>query len=200
MPKATTVSSLTRAKDFGSSQASVDRRDVGQAHRAAAADRNFRRRQILDGFGAAQRADRLLAVAEFALAAGHVGVHAAQRLVDVARRDAERHQLARVELDLDFALDAAVAVDARDALQALQLADHRVVDEPGQFLDRHLRRRHGISQDRLPFDVDRVHDRIIRRCRQVAANALDGVLDVAHRLGVSHVHAEFDNGRSSCLR
>jgi hypothetical protein len=66
--------------------------------------------------------------------------------------------------DLDFAVHAAEAVHLRHALQALQLAHGGVVDEPGQFLQRHGRRAHRIGEDRLAFHVDAVDQRIIRSC------------------------------------
>ena len=130
------------------------RGDVGQRHLAAARQRDFERFEIGDLLGAAERADRLVALAEIAAAAGQVDIDEAQRAVDVAGRDAERGQPVGIDLDLDLARHAAIAVDAGDALQALQLADHRVVDEPGQLLERHGRRGDGVGQDRLSFDVD----------------------------------------------
>ena len=191
---------LTRAKDFGSAQASVtvamsDSRTlrppdsgISSASRSAIVLR------------AAERADRLVAVAELAAAAGHVDIGGAQRAVDVAGGDAERVQPVGIELDLDLARHAAIAVDAGDALQALQLADDRVVDEPGQFLERHGRRRDGIGHDRLALDVDAVDDRLVGGRRQVGADALDGVLDVVDGGLRVDLEAEFDHASASCPR
>ena len=150
--------------------------------------------------GAAQRADRLVAAGELAAAAGQVDIGRAQRAVDVGGGDAERVQPVGIELDLDLARHAAVAVDARDALQALQLADDRVVDEPGQFLDRHGRRGDRVGQDRLAFDVDAVDDRLVGGRRQVGADALDGVLDVVDRRLRVDLEAELDDRLRLCPR
>ena len=109
--------------------------DLRQRDAAAAAQRDFQLLQVGERLGAAQRADRLVAAAEIGAAAGQVDIGRAQRAVDVAGGDAERVQPVGVELDLDLARHAAIAVDAGDALQALQLADDGVVDEPGQLLD-----------------------------------------------------------------
>ena len=54
--------------------------------------------------------------------------------------DAEREQLLGIERNADFAIDAAEARDLADAVDALQLARDRVVDEPGKLLGRHARR------------------------------------------------------------
>ena len=140
--------------------------DVGQAHLAAARERDFQRRELARSMRAPPSVRIVWSrLAEIAAAAGHVDIGRAQRAVDVGGRDAERVQPVGLELDLDLARDAAIAVDARDALQALQLADDRVVDEPGQFLERHGRRRDGVGHDRLAFDVDAVDDRARRPSR-----------------------------------
>ena len=138
-------------------------------------------------------------LAEIGAAAGHVDIGRAQRAVDVAGGGAERIQPVGVELDLDLARHAAVAVDAGDALQALQLADDRVVDEPGQLLDGHGRRRDRIGQDRLALDVDAVDDRRLRGGRQVGADALDRVLDVVDGGLRVDLEPELDDGLRRAL-
>ena len=173
MPNETTVWLLTRANDFGFSQESV----------TVAMSDSVTLRPPDSGISSASRSAIFLAppsvriawsrLAEIAAAAGQVDIGGAQRAVDVAGGDAERVQPVRVELDLDLARHAAIAVDAGDALQALQLADDRVVDEPGQLLDGHGRRGDGIGQDRLALDVDAAHDRLVGGRRQVGADALD---------------------------
>ena len=85
-------------------------------------------------------------------------------------------QLVRVRSEADV---HAVLADAGLALQgALDL----VVDEPGQFLERHVGRGDGEGLDRLAFHVDLGDDRLLDGGGQVAADAVDGVLDVLQRL------------------
>ena len=74
MAKETTVSLLTRAKDFGSAQASVTVAISDSRTLRPAVSGISSASQVVDGAGAAQRADRLVAVAELGVAAGHVGV------------------------------------------------------------------------------------------------------------------------------
>ena len=168
--------------------------DFRQRDAAAVAERDLELLEIGNRLGAAQRADRLVAAAEIGAAAGHVDVGRTQRPVDVAGGGAERVQPVGVELDLDLARHAAIAVDAGDALQALQLADDRIVDEPRKLFERHGRRRDGIGQDRLPFDVDAVDDRRLGSGRQVGADALDRVLGVVDGGLRVDLEAELDDG------
>ncbi len=69
---------------------------------------------------AGEGADRLFLPADLAAAASEVDVHRADLAVHVGRGDAERHQAVGIELDADFARDAADALDPADALQTLQ--------------------------------------------------------------------------------
>ena len=97
------------------------------------------RRQILELARAGERADRLLLARELAASAAEIDIVGAHLLVDGRRGDAERQQLFRIERDPDLAIDAAETIDLADAADALQIARDRIVDEPGQLLDRQPR-------------------------------------------------------------
>ena len=114
--------------------------------------------------GAGQRADRLFLAAELAPAAADIDIGGAELLVDFSRRDAERHQPVGVELDLDFAADAADPVDPADILEALEPALDDIVHEPGKLFQRHAGSRRGVALDRLAFDIDPLDDRVRRSC------------------------------------
>ena len=64
---------------------------------------------------------------------------------------------------------------------------------------RHGRRRDGIGQDRLAFDVDAVDDRRLGGGRQVGADALDRVLDVVDGGLRVDLEAELDDGLRGTL-
>ena len=181
MAKATTGSSSSRAKVRGSAAPSVDRAELVEAHLAPARQRDRRCREVRDRCGAGERADRLLLARDLAAPAGEIDVVGPQLLVDRRRGDAERQQPVGIERDADLAVDAADARHCADALHALQRARHGVVDEPGQLLGRHARRRGRVGDDRQAFDVDAVDDRLVDGARQVGADVRDRVLDVVER-------------------
>ena len=137
--------------------------------------------QVLHGLLAGERADRLLAPADLAAAAGQVDVGGAQLPVDVAGGDAEGEQPVGIERDADLAVDAADALDLRHALHALQGAHDRVVDEPGELLRRHARRACRVGDDRQALDLDARDDRLIDGARQLGADARDRILHVVER-------------------
>ena len=83
---------------------------------------------------AAQHPDRLFAAADLRAAAGGIDVDRAQLLVHLDGRDAERLHARRIEIDADLAVDAAPAVDLRNAGDRQQPLGDRVVDEPGELL------------------------------------------------------------------
>ena len=117
-----------------------DGAELVEAHLARLGQRDHGAGQLLDGVLAGERADGLLAAGDLAAAAGQVDVGGAQLAVHVAGRDAVGEQPVGIERDADLALDAADALDLRDALHALQRAHDGVVDEPRQLLGRHGRR------------------------------------------------------------
>ena len=59
---------------------------------------------------------------------------------------------------------------------------------------RHGRRRDGVGQDRLPFDVDAVDHRRLGGRRQVGADALDRVLGVVDGGLRVDLEPELDDG------
>ena len=66
-------------------------------------------------------------------------------------------------------------------MDALQIAGDRIVDEPGQLLDRKPRRRSRVSDDRQALDIDAADDRLVDGARQIAADLGDLVLHVVER-------------------
>ena len=100
-----------------------------------------------------------------------------------------------IERDADLAVDAAEALHFADAVDALQVARDRVVDEPRQLLDRHAGRGGGVGDDRQPLDVDPADDRLVDGARQVAADLGDLVLHVVERpVDVDRADVELDDG------
>ena len=103
----------------------------------------------------------------------------------------------RIEPDPDFALDAADPLDARNAAQPLQRADHHVLDEPGQLLGRFSRRDRRIGENGQTDDVDALDQRLVDAARQIGAHARDGVLDVVERaIGVGFQPESDGRGRN----
>ena len=97
-----------RAKVRGSAQASVTVPSSSTPHLAAARQRDRRGgSRSASVLAPAERADRLLAAADLAAAAGEIDVGGAQLPVDVAGGDAERVQPVGIERDADLAVDAA---------------------------------------------------------------------------------------------
>ncbi len=144
--------------------------------------------------GVAENADRLLAARHLAASGAEVDVGSVQLLVHAGGSDAVGVQLVGVELDADFTFGTAIAVHAADAGLTLEGALDRIVDEPGEFLERHVRRGDGKGLDRLAFDIDLGDDRFLDIGRKIAADAVDRVLGVLDRLLRRHFHAEHHVG------
>ena len=158
-----------------------DGRELVEPDPAPARQRDRQRGQIFQLSRARERADRLLLAGKLAAAAAEIDIVGPHLLVDGRRGDAEREQLLRIERDADLAIDAAEALDLADAMDALQVARDRVVDEPRQLLDRKPRRRGGVSDDRQTFDVDAADDRLVDGARQIGADLGDLILHVVER-------------------
>ena len=142
---------------------------------------------------AGKRADRLFLAGDLAASAAEIDIVGAHLLVDGRRGDAEREQLLRIERDPDLAVDAAEPLDLADAVDALQIARDRIVDEPGQLLDRKPGRRGGVGDDRQALDVDAADDRLVDGARQIAADLGDLVLHVVERaVDVDRADGELD--------
>ncbi len=167
---------------------------LGQPDVLARRQGDGRRGKVLDRARIAKRADRLFARAQFRTARAEVGVRRRQLRADRLRGDAETVEFHRVELDADLALGPAIAIHAAYARLALQRTGDRVVHEPRDLFDGQVRGRDGEGHDRLPLDVDAGDDGRFDVAGQVAADLVDGVLDVLHRLVGGHFHAEFDGG------
>ena len=175
--------------------------ELVESHLATARKRDRQRREIGDAARAGERADRLLLAGNLAAAAAEIDVVGPHLLVDRRGGDAERQQLLRIERDADFSVDAAEALHFADAVDALQVARHRVVDKPRQLLDRQARGRGGVGDDRQPLDVDSADDRLVDRTRQVAADLGDLVLHVVERpVDVDRADAELDDGGGGAVR
>ena len=190
--KVTTGSPLRRANERCSLASSLHRAEIRQADLAAAGQQDLGLGQLLDAACAGERADRLLLAADLAAAAAEIDVGRAHLAVDLGGGDAERQQPVGIEQDADLAVDAAVALDPADALEALQLALDHVVDVPGKLLQRHARRGRGEGEDRLALDVDALDDRLVDVARQVGADLVDRVLDVVEGAVLVHLEAELD--------
>ena len=96
-----------------------DEAEIIEPNLAAIRQRNAGRREIDDGLGAGERADRLLASADFGAAAGQIDIAAAELTADIEWRQADSLQPHRVEPDTHFALHGADELDAADAAHAL---------------------------------------------------------------------------------
>ncbi len=158
-----------------------DRPKLVEADPAPARQSDRQRRQIFQLSRASQRADRLFLAGKLAPAAANIDIVGPHLLVDGRRGDAKRQELLRIERDADLAIDAAEALDLADAMDALQVARDRVVDQPGQLLDRKPRRRGCVRDDRQPFDIDAADDRLVDGARQIGADLGDLILHVVER-------------------
>ena len=170
-PKATIGSSNRRVKVRGSAAPSVTVASSSSRTLRPPGERDRQRREIFELSRASERADRLLLAGELAASAAEIDVVGAHLLVDGRRGDAERQQLFRIERDADFAIDAAEPLDLADAVDALQIARDRIVDEPGQLLDREPRRRGGVGDDRQALDIDAADDRLVDGARQIGSES-----------------------------
>ena len=180
----------------GSAAPSVTVAEFVEPDLAPARQRDRQRREIVELARAGERADRLLLARDLAASAAEIDVVGAHLLVDGRRGDAERQQLLRIERDADFAIDAAEALDLADAADALQIARDRIVDEPGQLLDRKPGRRGRVGDDRQALDIDAADDRLVDGARQIGANLGDLILHVVERaVDVDRADGELDDGR-----
>ena len=136
----------------------------------------------------------MLLARHFTPARSEIDVGRAHLPIHVSGRDAIRQQPVGIELNADFAVDAAVAFNLADALEAKQLTLDHIVDMPRQLLKRHARARCRIGQDRLAFDIDARDDRFVDCARQVGADLVDRVFDVVDRPVGVDLKPEF-NGR-----
>ncbi len=158
-----------------------DGRELVEPDPAPARQSDRQRGQIFQLSRAGKRANRLFLARELAAAAAEIDIVGAHLLVDGRRGDAEREQPLRVEGDADLTIDPAEPLDLADAVDALQVACDRVVDQPRQLLDRKPRRRRGVGHDRQPFDVDTADDRLVDGARQIGADLGDLILHVVER-------------------
>ena len=173
-----------------------DGRELVEPDLAPAGERDRQRREIGDASRSRKGADRLFLAGDFAPSAAEIDVVGAHLLVDGRRGDAERKQLLGIERDPDLAVDAAEPLHLADAVDALQIAGDRIVDEPGQLLDRKPGRRGGVGDDRQALDVDAADDRLVDGARQIAADLGDLVLHVVERaVDVDRADGELDHGR-----
>jgi hypothetical protein len=152
-----------------------------EADPAPAWQSDRQRGQIFQFSRASERTDRLFLTCKFATAAAEIDIVGPHLLVDGRRGDAERQQLLRIERDADLAIDAAEALDLADAMDALQIARDRVVDQPRQLLDRKPRRGGCVGDDRQTFDIDATDDRLIDGARQIGPDLGDLILHVIER-------------------
>ena len=173
-----------------------DRSELVETHLASARQRDRQRRELGDAARAGEGADRLLLAGHLAAAAAEIDIVGAHLLVDRCGGYAEREQLFRLERDPDLPVDAAEALHLADAADALEVARHGVVDEPGELLDRHHGRRGRVGDDRKALDIDAADDRFVDGARQVAADLGDLVLHVVERaVDVDRADVELDDGR-----
>ena len=113
-----------------------DGREFVEPDLAPARERDRQRREIGDASRSCKGADRLFLAGDLAPSAAKIDVVGAHLLVHGRRGDTKRQKLFRIERDPDLAVDAAEPLDLADAVDALQIASDRIVDEPGQLLDR----------------------------------------------------------------
>ena len=159
----------------------LDLRDIVEPELAPAGDHDLGLREIGKALGGRQCADRLFLAAELGAATREIDAGRLQLPIDLGGGDSERSQTCRIEADADLAIGAADALHRADAAQSLQTADHGVVDEPREFLDRLGRGIGRVGEDRQPGDVEPADDRFVDGARQVGAHLGDGVLDVVDR-------------------
>src|SRR5258706_363481 len=93
-------------------------------------------------------------------------------------RDAGRLHARRIEIDADLPIDAARAVDLRDAADREQPLVDRVVHEPGELLLGHAGGADRVVDDRTAVDFLAADLRFEDARRQVGAHACHGVAHV----------------------
>ena len=175
--------------------------DIGQGDDAAIAERNA-------GFGQgkgivriAQHAHRLARSGDLGAPAGGIDIGLAQRRVDLRCRDAERLHAGQIEHHTDFAIDSAETVDFGHAVDREQPFGHRIVDEPAELFQRHVIGLHRKNAQRAAAGhVHLGHPRLDDAIRQLAANLVDRVADLVHRLVGIDADLEFDEGVAVALR
>ena len=109
-----------------------------------------------------------LSPADFGSPPAIVAIGALENAVDVRGGDAKRRHPNRIQRHVDFAVDAANAVDLPNALDRLQLARNPIVNEPGQ-----VGRRHRWMRDR------KRHERAAREVERLGGAFFHGLDDVA---------------------
>ena len=121
-------------------------------------------------------AQRDAAAVALDLAAGHVEVLGGQLGGDLAERQIQRFEPARIEIDLNLADLAAVDFDRRDAVDLLEQRLEVVLDLAARHV-RRLARADGEHHDRQRRDVEALNRRIFDVLRQRAANGRDLLAD-----------------------
>ena len=149
-----------------------------EAHFAPARQRDRGGCEPLHGRRACKGTDGLFGAANFAPAAGEIGIRRAELLVHLARRDAEREQPVGIERDPDFALQAADAGHLRHPSHALELARDCVVDEPGKLFQRHGWSGRRVDDDGQSFHIETLNDRLFDGARKLLADLGHGVLHI----------------------
>ncbi|MNV13945.1 hypothetical protein D3C71_1046120 [compost metagenome] len=116
-----------------------DRAELGKLDETAVGKRNRGVGKLAHIACVAERADGLLVTANLAAAGAEVDIGAAQLAVHLGCGDAIGVELFGAQRNAHLAVGAAVTVDLADAGLALQRALDRVIHEPGQFFQRHVR-------------------------------------------------------------
>ncbi len=157
-------------------------------------------RQFGDAGRAADGADGLFRRARVEAAPRHVDVGRTQLSRNIGRRDALRRQLGRIELDANFTIDTAIAIDRRHAAHALDLLANIVVDVPAELVRRHVIGANDIGQKRLALRVfDARNDGILDVAGQVAAHRCHGITHVVGRFFEIGIKLESDDRRRRAL-
>jgi len=110
-----------------------------------------------------------------------IDIRGSQLRIHVWRGDAKRHQPVGQQRYPDFTVDAARALDLRDAANALERPRDDVIDEPGHLLSRPRGNRRCIGDDRHPFDVDPLYRRFLDALRQLRPDVRHRIPNVIHR-------------------
>ena len=169
--------------------------NVGQLDGAAAGDGDLRRAQVARIARIAQHADRLFGPGDFGAAACRVQIDLIELAVHLCSGDAERLQLGGVQDDADFAADAAAAIDRRHAADRQQPLGDRIIDIPGQFLQRHVGRFGAEIGDRPAVDIDTGDLRLQNAVGQIAADLVNRILHVVDGAIDGRADLELDIGQ-----
>ena len=177
-----------------------DTGDVAEAHERVAARDDH---ELCESAGAVERGegvDRSLRVVRFDLAGRRGEIVGRERPADVARGDAARGHLGRVEPDAHGEGLAAENLGFRDAVERLQLRLHHTIEIIGDLRAREHIRIEGHVEEGVAL-AGLLHDhRILRLARQLALHLLDFRQDVGDRAIGARVqpHVERD-GRDVLL-